>query len=561
MSKSKEDSTMEILQDEGWQITAEGLVCVSENVKSTKDIIQNAINTDLKDIGKSVLSPLLGQKQIPKLVVQIQKLRNVSAPKANEDSQAAPRMLKLILTDGHSHCQAIETEQISQLSLNKTAPGTKLLLKNAKISSGYILLTPQNCSVLGGRVEALYEKWEVNKNISNHNRGNTGGDGEGPPPWVNFGKKLMVSNDKNFKSLVNDKDGPKNESSEFESQRQDAIAEATSGAVKKVFGGGTKPIKVIRNLQENSQRDRKVGGRRGRKELLEDEKQMQKPSENVSLFDFLENKLSIDTNDYNTYDNRKKPELTNNANVYNYEAKNGFENKNAYYDNKSSIGFKKNYDPRGVYNKNKYDNRGGAPVKNNFGNAIKSNSDMRNGYGNKNSNDVKGVYGNKFDNKNTYKNRNADLKINNENKPVISNMPEDTKIEHDVVKSNTNMTKLTQNMAKMNVDVNGTFAAKAFRQHLNLGRNNPPESNKWQFKIGDQCMAKYWEDNKYYNATVTGLTQKTCVVQFNDYGNMEEVLHADCIPITDVEQDQTHLNQNKHKYSRREFSGSYKNKF
>ena len=45
----------------------------------------------------------------------MQKIRNVSAPKANEESQGAPRMLKLSLTDGHANCQAVEIEQIASL--------------------------------------------------------------------------------------------------------------------------------------------------------------------------------------------------------------------------------------------------------------------------------------------------------------------------------------------------------------------------------------------------------------------------------------------------------------
>lgn len=49
------------------------------------------------------------------VVVQVQKVRNISAPKANEDSQAAPRMLKIVLTDGHTLCHAVEVENINTL--------------------------------------------------------------------------------------------------------------------------------------------------------------------------------------------------------------------------------------------------------------------------------------------------------------------------------------------------------------------------------------------------------------------------------------------------------------
>ena len=45
-----------------------------------------------------------------------------------------------------------------------TAPGSKLLLKgNAQVNQGIILLTNANCKLLGGKVESMYEKWQLNK--------------------------------------------------------------------------------------------------------------------------------------------------------------------------------------------------------------------------------------------------------------------------------------------------------------------------------------------------------------------------------------------------------------
>lgn len=102
--------------------------------------------------------------------MQIQKIRNVSAPKANEESQAAPRMLKLTLTDGHNFCQAIEILPISSLSCDRTPPGSKILIKNARVVSGYIMLQPNNVSYLGGKVPALYEKWELSKDALKNSR-------------------------------------------------------------------------------------------------------------------------------------------------------------------------------------------------------------------------------------------------------------------------------------------------------------------------------------------------------------------------------------------------------
>lgn len=58
--------------------------------------------------------------------------------------------------------------------------------------------------------------------------------------------------------------------------------------------------------------------------------------------------------------------------------------------------------------------------------------------------------------------------------------------------------------------------------------------NMWTFNVGDRCLAKYWEDEKYYNAEIQAVTDKTCVVHFPEYGNVEEVLRTDCLPITDA---------------------------
>lgn len=59
-------------------------------------------------------------------------------------------------------------------------------------------------------------------------------------------------------------------------------------------------------------------------------------------------------------------------------------------------------------------------------------------------------------------------------------------------------------------------------------------NNNWHWKINDICFAKYWEDGRYYHAEITGMAEKTCVVQFMEYGNFEEVLLTDCLPITEA---------------------------
>lgn len=79
-------------------------------------------------------------------------------------------MLKLIVTDGHTHCQAVEIGDLPFLNHNKTPPGSKLLIKKAVFNSGYIFLEENSCIFLGGKVPSLYEKWEINRTVSKHNR-------------------------------------------------------------------------------------------------------------------------------------------------------------------------------------------------------------------------------------------------------------------------------------------------------------------------------------------------------------------------------------------------------
>ena len=54
------------------------------------------------------------------MILQVQKLRNISAPKANEESIHAPRLLKIQLTDGHLTCHGLEKSSIPDLRYEVT---------------------------------------------------------------------------------------------------------------------------------------------------------------------------------------------------------------------------------------------------------------------------------------------------------------------------------------------------------------------------------------------------------------------------------------------------------
>lgn len=76
-----------------------------------------------------------------------------STRQSDGDLGAFPRMLFLKLTDGRTKFNAVELEELSQLSLN-TQRGSKILLKpGTSIWKGTVSLTPQSFIYCGGYVK------------------------------------------------------------------------------------------------------------------------------------------------------------------------------------------------------------------------------------------------------------------------------------------------------------------------------------------------------------------------------------------------------------------------
>ncbi|XP_053563918.1 tudor domain-containing protein 3 [Bombina bombina] len=243
-------TSLSLSQEEGWYLSEEGV----EAFKNSSDklnrnaVLLFALNTDLRTLGKKFLPIDINGGKVEKLdgpcVLQIQKIRNITAPKDNEESQAAPRMLRLQMTDGHTSCTAIEFNFLSKLSLN-TPPGTKIkLLGTVEVKNGCLLLDDTNTVVLGGEVEHLIEKWELQRSLSKHSRSNIGTEG-GPPPFVPFGQRHMSAVTGDTKELdsrktllVSSAAKTAVENDEFEKQRTAAIAEVAKSKETKTFGGG-----------------------------------------------------------------------------------------------------------------------------------------------------------------------------------------------------------------------------------------------------------------------------------------------------------------------------------
>ncbi|XP_029000886.1 tudor domain-containing protein 3 [Betta splendens] len=239
------------LTKEGWHLSDEGIAELKGSAGNitSNDIIRIALDSDLRPIGKKNLPCDINSGRTETLegpcVLQLQKVRNISAPKDHEESQGAPRMLRLQMTDGHTTCVGLEFKHLSKISLN-TPPGTKVkLIGTVQVKNGVLLLDDSNILVLGGEVDHMIEKWELQRSLAKHNRSNIGAEG-GPPPFVPFGQKCSRKDEVDSRELDQRKTlqthsvlKSPDENDEFEKQRTAAIAEvAKTKEGPRTFGGG-----------------------------------------------------------------------------------------------------------------------------------------------------------------------------------------------------------------------------------------------------------------------------------------------------------------------------------
>lgn len=83
---------------------------------------------------------------------------NGTAENASGSSGYGPH--RLILQDAAgTKAVAIEMQRIEGITLEKLAIGTKMLLRNATVARGMVLLNPGCAELLGGKIEALDRPW------------------------------------------------------------------------------------------------------------------------------------------------------------------------------------------------------------------------------------------------------------------------------------------------------------------------------------------------------------------------------------------------------------------
>ena len=176
--------------------------------KNLSSVFPFLLDQDIRYYGDKTLPDFSKMDQMPQgnsFLVQIKTTKNISEPddrqvslflfpfflifpsfseplkqKGTTAAAAGPlRMLCLTVTDGRTTARAVEASPIPSLKMT-TPPGTKLLLTNAQIDKGLLLLRKENVQVLGGRVEVLVASWEA----SRFKRPKHAKDEERPPPFT-----------------------------------------------------------------------------------------------------------------------------------------------------------------------------------------------------------------------------------------------------------------------------------------------------------------------------------------------------------------------------------------
>ncbi|CAN0900182.1 Tudor domain-containing protein 3 [Linum grandiflorum] len=150
------------------------------------------LNMDIRSFGgKSLPEPGLLSKSSHfqgRKVLQICSVRDIALSTIDAFSSSGHRrLLKLVLTDGHTEIPAIEYSHLSTIP-SDVAPGYKILVENkAPIHSGILCLNPKMVTPIGGVVQSLHEEWLMNRKYAVFSRSSMRptqeGDVAGPPAF------------------------------------------------------------------------------------------------------------------------------------------------------------------------------------------------------------------------------------------------------------------------------------------------------------------------------------------------------------------------------------------
>ncbi|EYB88869.1 hypothetical protein Y032_0240g3349 [Ancylostoma ceylanicum] len=476
---------------------------------------------------------------------------NVSQPKIKEDSRSDDDIVRLSLTDGHTSISAILLEYIKGLSAD-TPPGTKLLITGkVPIEGGFVLLSPSNVNIIGGRVEKLIEKWMIERHSSGDVERGTRPDAKAPK-WISFGKvktNVMDEASKGFKAndairTTNKKES--DEQSTFDLQRKENIEAVEEGSVRAFTAPKIQPqAKPVQKQIEPKKptmpaisdrgHDRRMKKRRGRgKEDSDDEEvpaEFARPSKPSTLFDFVATNVSSDVvanqrftennPGRNTGENTQKPQQQNRFNSSSGNSRGGKPNERDRQRMPPDRG------AAGVSGFQKLDRAKQRAQFNGEGRPGKAQGEQR---GN-NSQRPPNMQQNPRRNQPPRDNRREQYV--NERQQNIASM----RVPNGYVGQGPYSQVQAGNMSnsldaavnaftnmRVSGDPRNAAPSRSYpqqMQYFSRGQNVVP-----QWKIGDQCKAP-WTDGSYYPATVVNVgPADMCAVRYNEYGNVMTVPQA-----------------------------------
>ncbi|PGH11689.1 hypothetical protein AJ79_04712 [Helicocarpus griseus UAMH5409] len=89
---------------------------------------------------------------------------NTAGARNTASTSASGGPHRLVLQDAKgTRVVAIELKPVGEIGIGKLSIGAKMVLRNATVARGILLLEPDNVSVLGGKIEAMDREWKTGR--------------------------------------------------------------------------------------------------------------------------------------------------------------------------------------------------------------------------------------------------------------------------------------------------------------------------------------------------------------------------------------------------------------
>lgn len=236
---------MDQLRKEGWYINESQVSEFFDDgiiPKTSQEILKTILNEDLRHFAEASIINLHKKEETVfegPCVLQLLRYRNVSVPRIKEElnqTDPAHSIIRLFFTDGHTAISAIVLQSIPGIT-SETPPGTKVLITGTvPVEGNFLILDRKNVKILGGRVEEMIEKWNVEKSsVRADGFKSSVGKGTGAPKWVSFGKRGQKGQlEKGFKanSVMPKTQKEGDDADEFSKNRAEILKELESDTAK-----------------------------------------------------------------------------------------------------------------------------------------------------------------------------------------------------------------------------------------------------------------------------------------------------------------------------------------